>query len=672
MRFIAILTPMVAPAVLATALCTTALSTGWAGTKNTPELTRTDEAVLDMAQAYKNRDRKRLSTLLPQIQGHPLEAWGAYWDISARLDATSPREIQEHLTRWAGFYQEDRLRAEWLIQLGRNRDWAAFNREFPLYRMNDDRSVRCYALLANYLATGADVKAEVRTQWLGAKEAEEACAAAAEQLIKDHSIMQQAAWQRARLGMENDRIRVATQAVELINPEFAKTVNTIYASPAKYLNDKLTALRPRTREFVSLAIIRLADHDALDAAEEVDKLRWRAQLTQEERSWIWGVIGKRMAQRLSLDASDYFAKAQPQYLHEDHLVWMARAALRVGRWEQVLQATAAMPDALRNEPTWVYWRARALLQTATTDNDQRNQALRLLESIAGVKGFYEQLAQEELGQRIAQPPKPALPTADERMLARQNPGLQRALYAIRIGLRADGVREWNYSVGLHNRGGMDDRSLLAAAEYACAAEVWDRCINTSERTRTAIDWETRFPMPFKSDVIQRSRAIGLDPAYVYGLIRQESRFITDARSGVGASGLMQVMPATAKWTAKKLGMAGFQPHDLADKDTNIAIGTGYLKLVLDSFAGSMPMAAAAYNAGPSRPRQWRGSDGAPTVEAAIWAENIPFSETRDYVKKVLSNTTNYAALITGQPQSLKARLGTIGPSNAPPLIEDLP
>jgi soluble lytic murein transglycosylase len=165
-------------------------------------------------------------------------------------------------------------------------------------------------------------------------------------------------------------------------------------------------------------------------------------------------------------------------------------------------------------------------------------------------------------------------------------------------------------------------------------------------------------MPHQAAVVKRASQIGLDPAYVYGLIRQESRFITDARSSVGASGLMQVMPATAKWTAKKIGLTNFTPGQINDRDTNIAIGTGYLKLVLDDFTGSMPLAAAAYNAGPSRPRNWRNG---PILEAAIWAENVPFSETRDYVKKVLSNTTNYAAILTGQPQSLKARLGSVGP-----------
>ena len=636
------------------------------------DVARGDATVLDMAQAYKQRDRKRLTSLLGQVRGHPLEPWAAYWDLAARLDQASTTEIQDFLTRYSGTYQEDRLRADWLLQLGRNRDWTAFNREYPLYRMNDDRSVRCYALLAEHLSSGVDNTAQVRDLWLGLKEADEGCSAAAEQVRKDHTTSTAMVWQRARLGMENDRLRVVTQAVGIVSPGSVQTVNNIYLNPGKYLNDKLTAFQPKTRELVSLALIRQAYLDPAEAAVEIEKLRWRAQLTAEERSWIWGVIGKRTAMKLSNDAPDYFARGKAAEMHDDHLAWQARAALRLGRWQQVLTAIGAMGDAQRNDPTWVYWRARGLLQVAT--EGARAQALTLLESIASPRGFYEQLALEELGQRITTAPKPAPLTPDEKEAARLNPGLNRALYAINMGLRAEGAREWNYSTNLHVRGGMDDRALLAAADMACHYEVWDRCINTSERTRSVIDVEQRFPMPFKSAVIARAGQIGLDPAYVYGLIRQESRFIMDAKSGVGAAGLMQVMPATARWTAKKIGLTNFQPHQITDRDTNIAIGTGYLKLVLDSFEGSMPLAAAAYNAGPGRPRNWRGQTGGPVMEAAIWAENVPFNETRDYVKKVLSNTANYAALITSQPQSLKARLGTIGPKDAatPEIGADLP
>ena len=460
--------------------------------------------------------------------------------------------------------------------------------------------------------------------------------------------------------MENDRPQVAAQAIGLLDPSWVKGFDTVYQRPAKYLDDKLTAMRPKTRELVSLAMIRMADSDYQKAALQVDKLRWRAQLSAEERSWIWGVIGKRAAQKQDADALGYFAKGNLAQMQEDHLAWGARAALRAGQWARAQAFIHAMPPGLRADPTWTYWHARAQLELSPGANDPaRVAALAALQSLAGTRGFYEMLALEETGGRVTAPARPAPISASERDAARLNPGLQRGLYAIQIGLRAEGVREWNYTTNLHQNGGMDDRALLAAADMACRAEVWDRCINASDRTRNMVDVEQRFPTPFKQSVLARTASIGLDPAYVYGLIRQESRFIMDARSGVGASGLMQVMPATAKWTAKKLGMTDFAPHKINDRDTNIAIGTGYLKLALDSFGGSMPLAAAAYNAGPGRARLWR--NGPFTVEGAIWAENVPFSETRDYVKKVLANTTLYAAMLSGQPQSIKARLGRIGP-----------
>jgi len=625
--------------------------------------TRTDEALLEMSQAFRQGNARRLSELLPQVRGHALEAWGAYWELRARLDTASPGEIQAFLNRFAGTYQEDRMRNDWLLQLGRNREWGTFMAEYPHFRMNDDRSVQCYALVTEFNANRADVVPRLEALWLAQRDADDGCATAAEQQLKAKTLQPSTVWQRARLGMENGSQRVATQAVGLLDAEWANTVSAIFERPEQYLAGKVLALRTRTKELVTLAMIRLAVKDPQAAAVELDKLRWKTQLTQEDRSWVWGVIGKRAAMQLSDGALHYFQQGKDEFMHEDHLAWKARAALRAGNWEQVSSAIAAMREGQRKDATWVYWRARALLKLAKNEVD-RTEAQRLLESIASVRGFYEQLALEELGQRISAPPRPEPLTTAEKDTARLNPGLTRSLLAIQIGLRSEGVREWNYSTNLHQNGGMNDRELLAAADLACAREVWDRCINTSDRTKTVIDFEQRFPMPHKEAVVQRANRIGLDPAYVYGLIRQESRFIMDARSGVGAAGLMQVMPPTARWTAKKIGLTDFKPHQINDRDTNIAIGTGYLKLVLDDFTGSMPMAAAAYNAGPSRPRSWRGQTGGPVLEGAIWAENVPFHETRDYVKKVLSNTTNYAALISGQPQSLKSRLGLVGPRDA--------
>ena len=630
---------------------------------------KSDDVILEMNQAFKKNDKSQLSRLLPKAKGHALEPWAAYWELRVRLDQASTAEIQEFLTTYAGTYAEDRLRNDWLLQLGRQRDWALIAQEYPRFRMNDDREVRCYALGTDAQLSKPETPAELKKLWYALRESDDGCTTVAEKLHDAKKLESLDIWRKARLAMDNNRPRTAQAALNIESAELGKQAILIHADPQKYLDKRIVAFTRKRKELSVLALIRIANTDPDKAAQLLEK-KWGLMLTKEEHNWTWGVIGKQAAQKLQDNAHKYFSKvSRNQDLNDDLLAWKARAALRQGDWKAVASTLDAMEDA-KNDATWIYWKARAQLSTATTDA-QRAEATAALKSIAGVKGFYEQLALEELGQTITAPAKPAPLTAQEKAAANQNAGLQRALYALNLGLRSEGNREWNYSTNLHTPGGMSERELLAAADLACSKQVWDRCINTSDRTKTQIDFDQRFPMPLKDTVLRKAKEVQLDPAYVYGLIRQESRFIMDAKSVVGASGLMQVMPATAKWTAKKIGLTNFQVHQLNEHETNVAIGTGYLKLVLDDFDGSMPLAAAAYNAGPSRSRAWRKG---PVLEAAIWAENIPFTETRDYVKKVLSNTTNYAVIITGQPQSLKARLGTVGPRNAqaPEENADLP
>ena len=654
-------------------LCTFVMVT-FLGPVAIAQTTPGDSLIVEMNQAFKRGDRKKLAALLPQAKGHALEPYAAYWELKARLDEASSKEVQDFFVRYPGTYQEDRLRNDWLLLLGQRRDWAGFAAEHPNYRMSDDKEVRCYALLVEHLknpAADARLADEVRKNWYAQRDADDGCRAAAERLVGTKNLNALDVWQKARLALEGNRPRAARDAVAIISPESVGMVAELINSPAKFLNEKNLALRSTRKELITLALVKMAsaDQSGAEGAANMMDTKWGNQLTAEERNWVWGLIGKQTATRLGTipasEALGYYSKVSKDTdLTDDMLGWKVRAALRAGaqpRWREVLNATNAMSEAAKAEPTWAYWKARAIIATTQAGNPE---ALALYQSIASVRGFYEQLAVEELGQKIMVPPKPTPISAEEKEAARLNTGLNRAAYAIAIGLRPEGVREWNYSTNLARPGGMTDRELIAAAQFACDKQIWDRCINTSERTKALIDLEQRFPMPFRDAVVRRAQSINLDPAYVYGLIRQESRFVMDARSGVGASGLMQVMPATARETARYIGMTGFTADMITDRDTNITIGTAYLKRALDDFGGSMPMAAAAYNAGPGRPRTWRGQSGGPTFEAAIWAESVPFAETRDYVKKVLSNTTNYAALLTGQPQSLKARLGTVGPRDA--------
>lgn len=631
-----------------------------------------DDVLVQMKQAFQRGDKARLTGLLPQARGHALEPWAAYWELKARLQEAAPNEVQDFFARYPGTYQEDRLRNDWLLLTGQRRDWDNFSAAVAGFRMGDDPQVRCYAVLADTLRTGTATQAqadEVRRDWLSQKDADDGCLTAADRMFAARLLAPNDVWKKARLAIEANRPQAARGAVAIAAPDALPLFEEMNASSAKFLTGRAFVAAKSRKELVVLALVKVAIADPEQAAAQLDS-KWGPMLSAEERNWLWGTIGRAAALKLWPQAGTYFGNVtRNSDLSDDMLGWRVRAALRAGQWKEVAPAINAMSDTAQLDPTWVYWKARAL--ATERSEERRAQARELYQSIAGSRGFYEMLALEELGQRTVAATRPAPLTPEEKAAARANPALARGLYAIAIGLRSEGTREWNYATNLHDKGGMDDRALLAAADFACQREVWDRCINTSERTKGVVDIEQRFPMPFHDTVLRKAQDIGLDPAYVYGLIRQESRFIMDARSGVGASGLMQVMPATARWTARKIGLADFTPGQINDRETNITIGTNYLKLALDDFDGSMALAAAAYNAGPGRPRSWRNG---PVVEAAIWAENVPFNETRDYVKKVLANTTNYAAIISGRPQSLKERLGRVGPRDAaePEPNKDLP
>lgn len=598
------------------------------------------DLVLQAREAQRSRDAQRLSELNAQAQSqqHLLASWVDYWLLGLRLAEARQSDLEAFYARWPGSYVEDRMRNDWLLELGKRRDWKNFAEDYPRFRMNDDREVRCYALLTEHLA-GRDVRREARATWLAQRDGDDGCQLLASTLLEAGRLTREDAWLKLRLAAEANRPRAMQGAARLLGKTVEAELKLMQDKPLRYLNRKGAGDNLLRKELATLALVRGATSEP-DAAAELLRERWERQLPHELAAWAWAQVARVSALRLQPEAADHYEQAlrlqgrqRPEWSDET-LAWAARAALRAdegrGRPALLLKAVDLLEQqdgsSGARDPAWAFWKARMLRASHPAGSAQAAQAQALFQGLASPLSFYGKLAAEELG------------------------------------LRNEGVREWNFSLR-----GMSDRELLAAAQLACEREVWDRCINTSERTRQEIDLNQRFPTPYRKELLPHAREAGLDPAYVYGLIRQESRFMSDARSHVGASGLMQVMPATARWTAKKVGLA-YKPELLTDRDFNLRIGTAYLKLVLDDFGGSQAMAAAAYNAGPGRPRRWREG---PRLDAAVWAENIPFNETRDYVKRVLSNATIYAQLLGGDAPELRARLGrAIGPASGP--TSDLP
>ena len=637
-----------------------------------------DEIVLDAREALRKRDGARLLAARDRVMAlkHPLAPWVDYWELTNRLREADVAQVEAFYDRWKGSYVEDRLRNDWLLELGRRRNWEALRADFPRFRMNDDREVTCYVLVAEHL-DGRDVTPRALDAWLAQRDADEGCHLLARTLLEAGQLREADVWRKAQLATEQGRQRSARLALDLLNAPTKGDAGLWWDRPERTLDRPPAGRRPDGLDV--LAVARLAASDPERAARRLEG-GMDVRLPADAAAWAWAQTARQSALRLDPRAVEQFERAQALADRaapgargsSETLAWQVRAALRANpaRWTLVRSAIDAMDAGERRDPAWVYWRARADLALAPAGEAgeaQRERARQAMASIAGQLHFYGKLAAEDLGRPLVLPPPPAVLTAAERDAARANPGLARALHAIGLGLRSEGVREWNFTLR-----GMGDRELLAAAQLACDRQVWDRCITASERTRDEVDMAQRFPTPFRDRVVAVARDTGLDPAYVYGLIRQESRFVIDARSSAGASGLMQLMPATARWTAKRLGLSVGGRNSVNELDTNLTLGTAYLKLLLDDFGASPPLATAAYNAGPGRPRRWREG---PELEPAIWAESIPFAETRDYVKKVLSNAAYYGALLTDAPLSLKARLGpAVGPrpANAPAADGELP
>ncbi|RCS57526.1 lytic transglycosylase domain-containing protein [Parvibium lacunae] len=643
-----------------------------------------DDLILNARDAVRLGDSKKLQASLsrwrqldgPQSQ-YVLNDYLGYWEWRQKLVDARQNPLgldQSALRQWLaarpGQLVSDLLRRDWLQQLARQGQWERFRELYPAWVLRDERDLLCYeqvSQLENRQSSDfrpADWRLQTRQlllQTAQSKEFPEGCQELLSQAIQQQLFSLHDGLELLRLLFANNRGGAALRLGQQLQAQLAlgqSNISLAYERPLELLR-QLPAERlkqqPAHQELAVLAIVRLTREQVDEAAQQLTLLA--PALSARQQGYLWGQIGMAGAKRLHEQAIDWMEKADASQLNAEILEWKVRAALRAQRWDIVQRAIENMDEPQRRDPTWIYWLGRAYQAQG-----QAVQAEQQFRVISPQFGFYSKLAQEELGLKIVLPPVATAPSETERQFAQQHPGLKRALKFYALGLRFEGNREWNFALR-----GLSDRQLLAVADYAKQLQIYDRAINTAERTQQEHDFNLRFLTPYRQELALAAQRAGVDEPFVYGLIRQESRFITDAKSQVGASGLMQLMPATAKYVARKIGWHDFHGQEVNDVGTNLTLGTRYLRMVLDSLDQSPVLATAAYNAGPGRPRAWRArAHYGKAIEGAIFAETIPFTETRDYVKKVLSNTVYYAAQFEGRAQSLKTRLGVIQPTTPQP------
>ncbi len=539
---------------------------------------KTEEAVLLGREAFRTGNAPALARAAAQARGHVLEPYVEYWQLRQKLDDRSREEVRDYLARHQGSYLAERLRGEWLKSLGKKSDWDAFRAERPAL-VNEDAEIACLGLLNRFRAGDASALAELKTQWHSQGELPEGCAPlAAEQLrTGEYGVAQ--IWARFRVLVEAGQTAAAKRVLNALPAKEQPangTIDRVLAAPSRYLLQLPDSATTRTaRELVIFGLTRLARSDPQAAAE-----RWneslRVSFSAEDQGYVWGQIALWGARRHLPEAVGWFSRAAMGASDDEQLAWRVRIALRGGAWPEVRAAVDAMSAQARAQSTWIYWRARAL-KMAGRDEEARAELARITAEFS----FYGLLAAEELGMVFKLPQRPAAPAAEELVQSLALPGLQRALALFRLDMRTEAVREWNWSLR-----GMDDRQLIAAAEIARRHEVWDRAINTADRTVAQHDFGLRYLAPYQQVLTSQARAQRIEEHWVLGLVRQESRFIWNAKSSAGAAGLMQLMPATARWVAGRMGMKDFNWARVTTVELNAALGSYYLKTVLEDLGGA--------------------------------------------------------------------------------------
>ena len=608
-----------------------------------------DKAVLAARDAFVSGDGFKLAGYVGKVRGHALDAYVAFWRLRLRLEEAAPGEMRNFLGRNEGTVLAEQLRREWLRVLGKNGQWDLFREEYPLL-VKADPDVACYALQERWRRQDVSVFAEVRSFWKAPRALPAGCAPVVEAMLQSWDLTPRDLRDRFRLLVQANLMAEARRIAERLPADQAPSaiqIDNADGAPARFL--ERSAADPKTaagRELWIVALTSLVRSDLQRAVSCWDG-RLRERFPLEDQQYVWAMLATHAACRHLPEALDWFGKAGEMPLSDEQLAWRARIALRQENWSEVKSAIERMSPSERHEPVWIYWLGRSLCALGAQEDGRT-----LLGRIAGEHHFYGRLAAEELEMPLEIPPKAAPPTRKEIAEVAARAGMQRSLALYRLGLRTEAVAEWLWTVRT-----MDDRALLAAAELAKRNGIWDRAINTADRTVAEHDFTIRYPVPYSKVLSKQARVRKLDEPLLFGLVRQESRFIADARSSAGAVGLMQLLPSTARLVAKKIGMKGFHPSRLGRPEVNAALGAFYLRQVLDEFGGNAALAAAAYNGGPGRARRW--CDAKP-LEGAIYVETIPFAETRQDVKKVMTNAVYYAALSGGEQRSLKSRLGTIG------------
>ena len=591
------------------------------------------------------RNRGAWERLRRDLGDYPLFPYLELAGLRAKWPNVVATEIEAFLKRYEGEPVTFRIKKKWLRRLARGSEWRKF---IALYSGGTSVDLQCHharAMLETGDESGAFSAAE--RLWLSGKSQPKECDPVFAVWLESDRFSAALAWERIGLAMARGNVRLVRyleRFLESDDRQLAAAWRKVHKNPQRIGAVKLRGDPSRVEAVLAHGLERLARRDPDGAVKALREVQARVDIDAPTRARVARRIGLAFASQHDPRAVDWLWRVDAAHTDIHMLRWRIAAAVLHARWNEVIEGVASMPDEERDRERWRYWRARALEATGETDEARAD-----FESLAQERDYYGFLAADRLEMPYRFNHRP-LDVADETVeRVAVAPALRRALEFLELERRIDARREWQALVE-----GLDEEDLKAASWIARCRNWHGRAILTIARTPERDDLELRFPVLYRGLVESASSRRNLSPATVYAFIRQESAFMPDARSPAGALGLMQIMPRTGRMVMRSTGRKLRSRNQLLVPDLNVDLGTRYIRSLLSKTGGHFVLATASYNAGPHRVRSWLPADG--EVEAAAWIDNIPFTETRRYVRRVLAYSAIYEHHLGRQPTRLHLRM----------------
>jgi soluble lytic murein transglycosylase len=597
--------------------------------------------------AFAAADRGTLSPdVAAAFSRDPLYPWLQATMLRSQITSAVPAQVQPLLERYDGQPAAEWLRSAWLAELARRQDWANFRRA---YRSSEDKTLRCADLAARLDAGATDEQwvQDARDLWLTGTSLADDCDPPFARMMAMGKLDQSWIWQRIDLAVAEKQTGVIRYLAKYLTPDDARLAQS-YAAYIEAPTAAIPSPWPRTarsRAVATVALSRLAKRDPDVAEGLLPTIAFALKLDAEQRGQVlhdialWTVASylPGSAQRLN---------AVPEAAYDDSLrEWRVREAITRGDDAAAIAGIEKMSETQRNDSHWQYFEARLRERAG-----QRDAAQALYRKAALSPGFHGWLAADRLRQTYALCALEPSADAGLRQRVANHAGLQRALALMAIDRAGPAAREWTAAVKP-----MTDDERRVAVQLALKRGWYDRAVFGMNSSPDDVRYYSlRFPLHHDAQIRAQSQVNGLDPAWVAGETRAESAFMPNARSSADARGLMQLLPGTGALTARRLGMAWQGGESLFEPNTNITLGTAYLRQMVDRFNGLPYLAIAAYNAGPAPVDRWMAQRSG--LDPDFFIESIPYKETREYVARVLSFSVVYDWRLNGNAAPLSDRM----------------